>query len=309
MTSTCCEHGCRDRAPTRNEAAIAHVQARLAQPARCVALEEALRDFLYTDIVAEARLPPLFEDPPDLPDRLRGALGRSLEAVAARESVALFGSPPAWDVLFDAPVGAPGLDPLRPFVIRVDRRGFDLMATLRLFGFADCWLSDAMAAFAQALDGGIAIRGRSGHRVRLAVRDVRVERHWGIPVDPDARQVRLRLDTPLVLRSGRRAAPGIARLAPAMGRRLAALCRWQDSALALAAPVGLAKVLCDDLSPVTWLRFSSSQRRGQPIRALIGAATLGGLTAEGGMLLQAAAVLHAGASCPSGHGRISVFNL
>ena len=120
-----------------------------------------------------------------------------------------------------------------------------------------------------------------GRRPKGSVREVTVERHWGIAVDPDARQVRLRLDTPLVLRSGRRAAAGIARLAPAMARRLAALCRWQDSALALGAPVGLAKVLCEDLSPVTWLRFSSSQRRGQPIRALIGAANSGGSDRRG----------------------------
>jgi hypothetical protein len=248
--------------------------------------------------------------PPTYPTRLRGAWGRRLETIAANETGRLFGSPSAWEIFFGPPIGAPELDPVRPFVIRVDRRNYTLLVTLRLFGFADCWLAEAATALHRALESGIAIRQYGRHRVPLAVQDITIQRNWGISVTPELQRLKIRLEEPLVLRFGRSRSPGLQRLVGAMERRLSALCRWQDMALQLKVserPDALPKVVAESLVHVRWTRFSVRQRVGQPMHALTGEAVLDDLPNDASMLVQAAACVHAGSSCASGLGRVSIF--
>jgi hypothetical protein len=272
------------------------------------------RGFLYTDVVVETRAPELLEELPELPDRVRGAWGRRLEDIAARQNAQtwLNEEPSAWSVFFGPPILTSGLDPVRPYVIRTDRSGKHVTVTLRLFGFADCWLEDSFSALVAALEGGIAIRERSSHRVPFAVVDHQVQRHWGIAPTSRTARTYIALMTPLALRAGQRTQGSLARLGGALSRRLRALARWQDADLIdpeewrrIAQPDWTEAD--SDLSFATWIRFSSSQQSGQPIRGFVGRSILSGLDEDGWMLLNLGQVMHAGSGCAAGLGRIEVY--
>ena len=308
LRSSCMTSICSDV----DEGARCPVARRLAAPRRRLSALDAMRDFLFTDIVADVSLPRLFEDPPDLADRVRGAWGRALERIASAGGPRLAGSPSAWAVFFGPPVGAPGLEPVRPYVVRVDRHGHAMRVTLRLFGFADCWLADAQTALHEALAGGIALRHRGRVRIRLPPERAMIGRQWGIEVDSAARRLKLRFEEPLVMRSGHYASGGLDRLPDGLERRLSALCRWQDIDVASASAgtrgEGFA-VLSDSLRQCGWRRYSSNQTAGHPVRGLIGDAVLDGLNPWSSSLIQSATHLHAGSGCAFGLGRIAVLVL
>ena len=307
---------CSDRASDQGR--LAGIAARLAAPARVVTLDQALADFLVTDIVVDVDAPRLFEEAPELPDRLRGAWGRALETMAHNENPAFSaaGSPSAYAVFFGPPIGIGDNEPVRPYVIRADRAGMAMRITLRLFGFADCWLADAMAALEAAIAGGIALRQSSHHRVFMHLRDIWVERSWGIAVRPLPKRAVMLLETPLALRSGRYIGGNRDRLGPAIARRLRALCLWQDMALApgaewrsLAAAAGGWRVLKQDIEVTDYRRFSVSQRQGQTIRGLVGRAVVEAFTETSWSLLEAAAIIHGGSGSAGGLGRILIVPL
>jgi hypothetical protein len=118
--------------------------------------------------------------------------------------------------------------------------------------------------------------------------------------------------TPLAFRAGHRQIADLDRLGSAMARRLAALARWQDIAIdpadlrRLSKPA-LWRITNSDLTPARWVRFSSTQRRGQPVHGLIGKVNLDRVTERGWLWLSLAAELHAGSGCASGLGQVALF--
>ena len=212
---------------------IAH---RLAAPSRRLTLAELAGG--WYQCVVSARVPGygILAHDLDLLRRLRGAIGDLLLAGASADAIA--GRPCPWqppcalDLLFReqgrrGPHGIP-----KPYVLRADRAGPDLVVSMTLFGFASDWTGIIQHAFAAAVQQRIDWRSQrpdlflpTPHLADLLVDDAE-----GIPVPPAPPIALLDFLTPMNAEGDDpidRPATLFARLA----RRIEGLAAWQDAAL------------------------------------------------------------------------------
>jgi hypothetical protein len=282
---------------------IAH---RLAHPHRVITVGEALERWSWTDVIIIGRLPSQFEEPPDLPDRIRGALGRQLEAQRALTSRAVS----AWQICF-----APrrGLAAIRPFVIRCDRRGGRIAIVLRMVGFAGHWAGECADALAAALQGGIALKSGARLRVPIAVEQMAIRPRRGIHCHRNPASATLHFITPLAIRRKRAVAGDLAMLPLNLHNRMAALARWQDWSLPRPAEDLLAAsrrltYSDEDLRVEGWSRFSASTRDSPlHLRGIVGRTIVRGPVAQVWPLLRFGEHFHAGSECALGLGRMAIF--
>lgn len=296
----------------------AGISATLARPAVEAGLATLARQWRRTIVTVECRRPTLFEEVPDLATRIRGAWGRQLRA--RQDGVLPDDAAPgdaagreALSVLFE-PLGmaAAGLEIPRPYVIAAEAKGSGITIALTLFGIAGRWIEPARAALLEALAGGIRLRHDGGVRVPLAPDEVRTERSEGVLAPDEAHAVRLRFETPLVLRRGRAAKTDLRALLPSLGNRVSGLARWHDMALrhdwpSFAAQAAALEVADAAMRPVGWVRHSARQRGiGIPMQGLSGSLVISGDLAPFLALLALGETCHAGSHTALGLGRYSL---
>jgi hypothetical protein len=122
------------------------------------------------------------EDYPDLPQRLRGALGHALKIALppgpARPDP--FGRPHPFALLFEEAGGGPP-GSARPMTIEADIHGTHVDIRLRLFGGAAYHIETVGAAMTQALIDGISLR--AGGRMHAVFTPLSIERQRILPPD------------------------------------------------------------------------------------------------------------------------------
>ncbi|MDR7127515.1 hypothetical protein [Pseudotabrizicola sp. 4114] len=139
---------------------------------------------------------------PALLGRVRGAMGHSLALSASPEALAgqpcPYDPPCAYDLFHNAQ-GAlnSGFELPKPFVLRADPAGADLVITLRLFGAACDWAAEFRAALIAGLRGGLDLT-RAG-RVPMTITAVTRARVAVAPV-PATGPIALRTLTPVIQR-------------------------------------------------------------------------------------------------------------
>ncbi|KAB2874159.1 MAG: CRISPR system precrRNA processing endoribonuclease RAMP protein Cas6 [Pseudorhodoplanes sp.] len=168
--------------------------------------------------------------------RIRGALGRVLMQGASREALAnkpcLWWPPCALDILFREQARIEGRHGIpKPWVLALDRHGFDLLVRITLFGFAMEWAGAVSLALATALQHKIDWRERARfHAIFLpepVVSRVGIHAIERVPIPKRRNAVVLALLTPLDTAGDDpldRPASVIGRIA----RRVSLLSRWMN---------------------------------------------------------------------------------
>jgi hypothetical protein len=281
---------------------------RLAHPHRTVNLVEALDSWRWTDVIVIGRLPPQFEEVPDLPDRIRGALGRRLEA--KRDGGTRAQS--LYDIMFGTICGTHG-SAIRPYVIRCDRCGDRLAVVLRITGFAALLAAEAAVALHAALEGGIALKSHARMRLPIAVETMRILPRRGLPQRKSPTSAMLHFLTPLAIRRGSAVSGDLSRLPLNLHNRLSALARWQDWSLVrpdadVLAAVRQLSFLDLDLRAESWLRFSSTTgAKAAHIRGFVGRSIISGPVQQVWPLLRFGEYFHGGGECALGLGRYAIY--
>jgi hypothetical protein len=211
------------------------IAKRLLNPERRVPLEELAGTWSAATIEATVAGHGALADDLALMNRIRGALGRVLMQGASRDAIA--GKPCSWrppcalDVLFreQARLGKHGIP--KPWVLALDRRGFDLIVRITLVGFALEWAGAVAQALAAALQHNIDWKGHgTAHEVFLPkphIDRLEVQGLNGVMLPRPRTSATLDFVTPLDAAGDDpldRSATVIGRLA----RRLDLLARWMD---------------------------------------------------------------------------------
>ncbi len=230
----------------------------------------------HDDIVLHCARPSGLEDQPDLPQRIRGALGNALEALCAypparadpfdRESpheLLYFWRSPRADSCFGSTEIAV------PMIIGADMTSRSVHITIRLFGRAGMHRSMVEAAAVAALEGGVSLRNHA-IRVPLPVVDLAWRRFdGGAHAWPAvASRVTMRYRTPVIIRSGSRLRLDPDAVMRSCMRRTAALAPWMGFTLeadvdALNACIARLRFQLD-IHPENWTR-TSSRKPGEAI--------------------------------------------
>ncbi|MBK8906692.1 MAG: CRISPR system precrRNA processing endoribonuclease RAMP protein Cas6 [Rhodospirillales bacterium] len=189
-----------------------------------------------TFLVFVCARPEALEEGPWLAAALRGAWGRQLLAMAAHEHQGArhrrradpFGRASALEVFFREHAHlTPRLAVPKPFVIAIESDAGAVRITLTLFGVAGFWRRDARDAMMAALAAGLPLRGDGRLRRRYDLTDVYWGRSESVSVPEPARQVLLRLRTPLCLRASGAIENNLDDLGMSLVNRLSGLARWQ----------------------------------------------------------------------------------
>lgn len=298
-TTTCCE-----AVTLKNLSALrSAVEHRLSSPDIHQDFEAFLLALHWTDITATLEAPPLMEELPDLGDRFRGALGRRLEQMGEVGAE-------AWHLCFGPPFGAGREEACRPFALKAERIGQQIVWRVRLFGFADLWAEEIMEAMRLATAGGLALRQSGRHRVPVRITTLERTAHWwclGKPLG-DVNLVTTR--TPLVIRTSQSVNGTLRGFKASAVRRLLAVARWCDARPAR----GDSELICDacwhfddvSLAPVGWVRHSTNHPLGRSHAGFEGRFRLTGVNAKGALIIRSAELFHAGGGATSGYGRIHV---
>jgi hypothetical protein len=272
-------------------------------------LQDAVAVIRWTDVRVRARAPRLFEEPPDMPDRVRGALGRALERLAAphRADPWLEPVPTAWDLLFSPEQIDGGPDSSRPYVIRTDRIANEIEVVVRLFGVAGALAGEIRTALLDAFARGLAIRPGGRMDVRLEPVEQSVTSFNGLAPGLAPSVARLRFDTPLAVRSGSALRINARSIEEAFHRRAAGVLRWHGVSLAV-----LKRELDWRLeviaAPMTdWRRRSSTPTsRGMPMRGVMAHILIDAPAEETWLLLVLGELFHVGGMTPLGFGRFHI---
>lgn len=218
-----------------------------------------VRLFVCDEINVRCPRPPQLEDHPDLPLRIRGALGQALAARGPTVPHRLdpFARPRSYEVLFDDLPDNAG----RPFAIDVDVTAGAVHIRVALFGDAGFYILDVRNALVDALSGGIALRLNGRQRVGLepiACHQRRVV--LGDPPDT-CRDAVLLLRTPLVVRTGRRLSLSPTAVVQGAYERMKGLAPWHGVALAdkTAPTIDPKHIWAEDELTVRTARFSRRQ--------------------------------------------------
>lgn len=247
--------------------------------------------------------------------RFRGALGHALAPGASPDALAdrpCPFQPPCGFALFHGTLDPDGLGPItdRPFTIEADDLDGDLLLTVRLFGMAEGWASEFLAAMVAACRAGLDT-GR-GERVPLTVQAAeRMPAALPPPPMPGA-GVTVQTITPIVQKSdgGVRSTVDPASLLSALARRLEALARWQGLRAGWdSRAVGRqASAYCADAQCLlTATTFPTGRYTGRLRPAQSGLLRLPPPPPDLAVLLRLAPALHLGADIAFGAGRVQVW--
>lgn len=268
------------------------------------ALEEALSGFPWACVAVDCTLPRGFEDGPDLPDRVRGAMGARLREQPAGSDGALLHA-----LMFpedDADGGT------RPFTLQCDHARDRLAIRLNLAGRVANLSVVAGFALRAALAGGIRMATENRRRVALDPSAPRFARHLGFEIRGVARPDRLHLRavTPLALRRGRSGIAGSIDTLPVnIERRFRGLCQdWHEpvvGASGIPSRFSARLDLADSaMTPMIFDHWSNARSEPSRVACVRGEAVAYGDCRVFLPLLAFAAVFHAGSSTALGLGRI-----
>jgi CRISPR-associated endoribonuclease Cas6 len=213
---------------------LEQLETRLRQPMHRVDLPGLLDLWQHDDVVVLCQRPSDLEECPDLPLRIRGALGNALEALCAEDvRPDPFDRPSAHRLLYKWKPPRSGLiEVATPYVVRAEVRGDVVEVRLRLFGAAGYHAPMVTRALIAALENGVSIRNH-GARARFAVTDARITRFDGAARDWVAQgsAVTLQLLTPVIIRQNRNLQITPISLLRSAMRRAQAIAPWMNCTL------------------------------------------------------------------------------
>jgi hypothetical protein len=293
-------------------------------PIRLEALRRALADppltltppalaalFEVNRLRVVARRPADLQDYPELPVRVRGAVGRVLAAlgppIVNRHDP--FARPRAWDVLFE-PMSAPASRaPIaKPLVVHARVEAQSVLASASVFGLAGFWAPDAGAALVGALEGGVTLWEQGKTKASFPCLEAKSERQCGFdPPRLAVREARLRFRSPLRLRKGDSLATSEASFPIALANRAARLAPWVGARLAVDwgevhRRARSIDVDYSDLRPYFWSRGTQRAHRRLPVLGLLGTLVMRGNLDFWTPFLQIAEAANAGAHASIGLG-------
>jgi CRISPR-associated endoribonuclease Cas6 len=292
---------------------LAWLEAHLCDPMHRVNLCGLLDLWQHDDVVVLCQRPSDLEDCPDLPLRIRGALGNALEAERECDHwFDPFDRPSAHQLMFKwKPPVSDLIEVAMPYVVRAEVRGDVVEVRVRMFGAAGFHAPAVLRALIVSLEGGVSLRNR-GVRARFAVRDAHIERFDGATRAwaQDGSCATLHLLTPVIIRRNRdlRIEP-ISLLRSAL-RRAQAIAPWMNCRLQIDADGLLisARNLHGSMADVhreSWNR-TSRNAPGQeiPMNGYGGTVTITGALGAWATLLDLAQFGSLGGECALGFGAI-----
>ncbi|WP_284180404.1 CRISPR system precrRNA processing endoribonuclease RAMP protein Cas6 [Rhabdaerophilum sp. SD176] len=249
--------------------------------------------------------PPVLEDHPDLPVRIRGALGRILADMPPPMSYRHdpFNRPRAFPYLFGDAATA------RPLAIACDIVGRELTVTISLFGSARIWSDQVREALLQALTEGISMRTEGRVRYPLKPIDCMVRTTSAAPPSAVINQTTFRFLSPVAVRDGARLSASPASLLWAMITRIRNLAGWFGVSLeedwAELHKICLeARVNDSTLLPIYFRRYSQRQRdRRIPMMGFVGTIRMEGDLSRLAAFLTLSNYTHIGSHAALGFGR------
>lgn len=207
-------------------------------------------------------------DYPDLPIRLRGALGRALHenkgSVSANKRILV--RPSAFDCLFGQHGEyISGFPFPSPFGIYCEPQGSLLKIDIHLLGVAEFYSEEVLLTMAQTMETGIALASDKPLRTCLTIVDMGLTKQY-----PFARRVKgdcavLKFATPLQLRANSHQTLSSAALLHSSVIRFAALSRWCGFETGnlwseLKTKAAEVSVNTDKMIQVRWTRHSIRQK-------------------------------------------------
>ena len=283
----------------------------LAAPPVAASIGELLALWRQVEFRITARRPKLLEDLPDLPVRLRGALGEALAKSPApiRGRHDPFDRPPPFQVLFGDLGSERGRETPRPIVLDADVTSSAVEVRLVVLGQAMFWAQQARDAMIAALAGGITLRSGSRRRVVFEPLELETEVTEGLVCPAVGRDAVLVLRSPLVLRHGRSLKIDAHALTSALHARAEGLARWQglqllDPLFSVTSTAKQFTVEGHDLLPIRFFRHSRRQvGRSIPVTGTVGRLALKGNLADLMPYLVIGSVAHVGSHAALGMGR------
>lgn len=259
--------------PVSDPVAVGTVRHRLRHPVDTVGVVALAGLWFQGDVrlrVATAGLGACAADPAAA-DRLRGAFGQALMAVASAPAQA--GQPCPWsppctlDILWGdmGPVRR-GVSLPRPFVLGLDADGDDtVVLRLSVIGFASDWTEAAADALVRACRAGLSLDGGPRRPLEPLERTVVA---GGLPPLPDFSgwtEVLLLFHTPFQPRRGEGGAFDPLALLTGLSRRAEGMARWHDAALTVRgqALADAAAALSADLSGMEAAVWARPRTRGR----------------------------------------------
>jgi hypothetical protein len=267
--------------------------------------DQLLALWSHEELRIVTRRPADLDNHPDLPLRLRGAMGRKLFQMPPSTRLGVTRN--AFDELF----GENPAHDTRPMTIDADVAAGLVTIDLRLFGSARVHLRALCEAMLAALEEGVSLRP-GGQRVPFEPLDCfarRVAPPWPAPA---SREAIVLFKTPVVLRSGGRLSTSHGALLNALTRRVNGLARWagveptfdESAASKAAAAIDLTPL---ESIPVHMSRWSR-RNPGEPIpvSGFLGKVRLSGPLETFTPYLTLARSTHIGSHAALGFGRVEV---
>lgn len=324
MTIGCCNMQPRWRQPLSpaewrksNRVFEANLVDGLRNPTTSVTPQQ-LADLFDMDILdLTAKLPSGIQDMPDLPVRIRGALGRALADLPPPLTWRLdpFARSRAFDILYQSLGTLEGRTAIpKPLAVHADIIGQTLRIRVILVGAAGYWWPDVAVALQAALEGGINLHNDGRFRVAVTVQSLLHSRQCGVsmvdlPITPGT--VRIHLMSPLRIRSARAEHFGAASFLISLANRINAMARWQHLRLELDWPAlhqlaWQTNLEAEQLTPILWQRGSIRQAgEGRiPVLGYVGSFSLSGNIAPVVPLVRIAEYINTGSHAALGFGRI-----
>lgn len=302
----------------------------LMEPAVRCSWSKALAMFRYCEIQCVVDYRPHLQEIPDLPNRIRGALGRALEASKHDDSALV------WHLMFGPPAQLKGEDYARGYVVRSDIQHPNVVATVRLFGIMQNFADLIAQALQTALQNGIALDDQSRHRIRLECKKVEciyfpdplflgqpgntpaptgtagtalLDTHENL--ESRARQFDLFIKflTPLNIRKQNQTSLAAGGLAQNIFNRFRSLTRWSGCNIAIRfdARQFAGEIKAQDLQFSRWLHTSARHSRsGIDMEGLMGEVRLCQCNLAMLHLLRLGEIIHAGGGGARGLGRMLI---
>jgi hypothetical protein len=292
---------------------LEQLEAGLREPMHSVDLAGLLDLWQHDDVVVRCVRPSDLEDCPDLPLRMRGALGNALEALCAEDvRPDPFDRPSAHQLMFKWKPPRSGLiEVATPYVVRAEVRGDVVEVRLRLFGAAGYHAPMVMRGLIAALEGGVSIRNH-GVRARFPVTDARIERFDGAAREwiRDGSAATLHLLTPVIIRRNQNLQIEPISLLRSAMRRAQAIAPWMNCALGVGEDqlIGEGRRLHFNMMGVhseTWERTSrNNPGKGIPMQGYAGKIVVEGNLGDWAAYLDLAQFGSLGGECALGFGAV-----
>ena len=289
------------------------LEDQLRAPLHRVDLNGLLDLWQHDDVVVTCVRPSDLEECPDLPLRMRGALGNALQDLCA-DAVQHdpFDRPTAHRLMYKWKPPRHGLvDVATPYVVRAEVRGDVVEVRVRLFGAAGYHAPMVIRGLIAALEGGVSIRNH-GIRARFTVTGAQIERFDGAARAwmKGGSSATLYLLTPVIIRRDR-----ILQIAPlsllrSTMRRAQAIAPWMNCTLMTDEETLFegGKRLRFNMAEVHsegWERTSSNNPgKGIPMRGYAGKITLEGDLSDWASYLDLAQYASIGGECALGFGAV-----